>query len=98
MTPKSMRIKARQLRAEDGALPFAETIVRAVDIVAVEPLAGHAAAIVNAARQALESIVIGDDNAAFSRRHELARLKTEGARGAKCSDAPAIPLGSMSMR
>jgi len=47
--------------------------------VAVEPLARHAATIVNAAGTAFEQFVIRNDNAAFTGGHELARLETERA-------------------
>jgi hypothetical protein len=54
MTPLRLAVEARELRAQDRALPLAETTVRAVDVVAVKPLTGHAAAVMHAARLALE--------------------------------------------
>src|SRR5437899_9902507 len=40
--------------------------MRAVNQMAVEPLAGHAPAIVNAARLLLKRVIIRDDDAAFA--------------------------------
>ena len=74
-----LRIEPRELCTEDGSLPLTEAIVGAVDVVAVEPLARHAATIVNAAGTAFEQFVIRNDNAAFTGGHELARLETERA-------------------
>src|SRR5260221_11797997 len=85
-------VQARQLRAKYRALPFAQTVVGAVDVMAVEPFARHAAAIVDAARLLLERIIAGDDDAAFARSHELAGLKAKRARGPVRSDAAAFPF------
>jgi len=79
VTALRLCIEARQLNAENGTLPLAQAIVRAVDEMAVEPFAGHAATVMDAAGLLLESIVIGNDDATLASGHQLAGLKTEGA-------------------
>src|SRR5271157_1612346 len=63
--------------------------------MAIEPLAGHTAAVVHAARLAFESVVVRDDHAAFSRRHQLTRLKTEGSSLAERANPPPLPFRGM---
>ena len=46
---RSLLIQARELRAKDGTLPFAEPVIGTIDEMAIEPLAGHSAAIVDRA-------------------------------------------------
>ena len=64
----------------------------------VEPLSGHATAVVNRARVALECIIIGDDHAAFARGHQLAGLKAECASRAEGANALTAPLAGMGVR
>ena len=75
-----LRIEARQLNSQKRALLLAQAVVRTVDEVAVEPLAGHTAAVVNAARLFFKRIVVRQDHAAFASGHELARLEAERPR------------------
>ena len=49
--------------------------------MAVEPFAGHAAAVVNAASLLFKGIVVRQDHAALACGHELAGLEAEGTRG-----------------
>src|SRR5439155_2939143 len=73
----SLHIQTRELHAKHGALPFAEPVIGTINKVAVEPLAGHAAAIVDGAGQPFDYIVICDDYATFSGGDQLAGLKAE---------------------
>src|SRR3954468_922166 len=81
---KSLLFQPPQLYVQNCPLPLAEPVIRPVDEMAVEPLAGHAPAVVNRARLALEMLVIGDDDSALARCHQLACLKAEGSRRAEC--------------
>src|SRR5262249_55753926 len=97
VTMASLLFEATKLHREYCALPFAQAIVRAIDIVAVEPFAGHAATIVNRARLALEGVIIGDNHASFAGRHQFAGLKAEGGSGPECSNLRSTPLAAMSV-
>ena len=88
-------IEARQLSAQNRALPFAKAIIRAIDVMAIEPFARHTATVMDAASLFLKRVVVGDDHAAFTRSHELARLKTERSRYAVRAYAFASPLGGV---
>src|ERR1700693_402498 len=66
MTPPGLLIQTTQLRQQDGSLPFADTIVRAVTEMAVKPFARQTSAVVDRSRLALKSIIVGNDNAAFA--------------------------------
>src|SRR5947209_11989193 len=65
--------------------------------MAVEPLAGHAAAVVNGASLALEGIVIREDDAALTGRDQLAGLEAERCRGSEAADLASLPFASMSV-
>src|SRR6266853_6090193 len=94
----SLGIQTRKLRAQDSPLPFAETVIRSINKMTVEPFSGHASAIVDRTRQTLDLVMIGDDAASLARRHQLARLKAERARRTKCPDAPPPPLCAVRVR
>src|SRR5215813_9259782 len=64
----------------------------------VEPLSRHASAVVNGAGLALEVVVVGDDDAAFSGRHQFAGLETEGSTHTEGANLFATPLAAMCMR
>src|SRR5215510_14724878 len=83
----SVLIEARELRAKDGALPFAEPVIGPLNEVAVEPLARHSATIVDGAGQALDFVIVGDDDPTFACGHQLAGLKGERCRRAECPDS-----------
>src|SRR3954468_3210897 len=92
MTAASLFIQASKLRHENHALPFAETVIRPVAEVTVEPFSRQAAAIMHGTRPSLECVVIRDDHAAFTRRHQFARLKAEGTGNAEGPNALPMPF------
>src|SRR5215470_13216017 len=94
---RSLLIEARELRTKDGALPFAEPVIGPINEVAVEPLARHSATIVDGAGQALDFVIVGDDDATFACGHQLARLKAECCRRAECPDSLSPPFAAVSM-
>ncbi len=71
--------QAAQLLAEHRPLPLAQAVVGAVDEVRVEPLAGHAPAVVDRAGDALQLGAVGDDHAALAGGHQLGCLEAECA-------------------
>src|SRR5215469_3265697 len=94
---RSLLIEACELGAKDGALPFTEPVIGPINEVAVEPLARHSATIVDGAGQALDFVIVGDDDATFACGHQLAGLKTERCRPAECSDSLSPPFAAVSM-
>src|SRR5436309_4569881 len=91
-------IQTAQLHVQNSSLPLAKPVIRPVNKMAIEPFAGHAAAVVDRARLHFELVVIGDDHAAFAGCDQLAGLETERAGGAERADSLAAPLAGMSMR
>src|SRR6478672_7592665 len=94
----SLLIQARELCAQHSTLPLAEPVIGPVNEVTVEPLAGHSPAIVDGSGQAFDLVMVGDDDATFACGHQLAGLKTERRRIAKCPDSSSSPFAGMSMR
>jgi hypothetical protein len=78
-----------ELCHQDGSLPFAATVIRTVDEMAVEPLSRHTATIMDGTGLTLESVVVGNDDAAFTGGHQLAGLKTKPS--ADAERAPSLP-------
>src|SRR5579862_5978361 len=91
-------IEAAELDVQNRALPFAEPVIGSINEMAVEPLAGHAAAVVHGAGLALKFIVIGNDHSAFAGGHQLACLKAERACDTEGSYTLSPPLGGVGMR
>ena len=87
-----MFIQSRELGAKHCALPFTEPIIRAVDVMAVEPLSRHPATIVDGPSEEFELIIVGDDRTTFAGRHELASLKAERACAAACPHSSPVPF------
>src|SRR5438128_4281131 len=79
MPPRRLLIQTPKLRVEHGSLPFTQAVVRSINVMAIEPLARHAPAVVHGAGEVLDFIIIGDDCPAFARSHQLAGLKTKCA-------------------
>src|SRR5437667_12324779 len=92
------RIQAPKLRAEHGSLPSTQSVVRSINVVAVDPLAWHASAVVHGAGAALDFIIIGDDCSALASRHQLAGLKTKRACNAERAHATSAPLAAVHVR
>src|SRR5450755_2075215 len=95
MTPPGLFIQTSQLRHQDDSLPFAETIVRTIAEMAVEPFSRQAAAVVDGARLALKSVVVGDNDAAFAGGHQLAGLKTKRPAESDCADPLSSPFAGV---
>ena len=87
-----------ELHSEHRSLPFAETVVRPVNEMAVEPFSRHASAVMNGARLTLEGIVIRNDDSALARGHKFARLKAERCGGPESADLATVPLAAMGVR
>src|SRR5437870_2862989 len=98
MAMRRLLIQTPKLHVEHGSLPFTQAVVRSINVMAIEPLARHASAVMHGAGEALDFIIIGDDCPAFAGRHQLAGLKTKCAGNAKCSHATSAPFAAMSMR
>src|SRR5215510_4186483 len=98
MTVLRLLVQPAELSMQDRTLPLAQPVVRPVDIVAVEPLPRHAAAIVHRARHALHLIVIRNDDSALACCHQLARLEAERACTAKGPNPASTPLCAVRMR
>src|SRR5215469_6948769 len=94
---RGLLIEARELRAKDGALPFAEPVIGPINEVAVEPLARHSATIVDGTGQPFDFVIVGDDDATFACGHQLAGLKTERCRRTESPDSLSPPFAAMSM-
>ena len=62
MAAFGLLVETAQLHVQNGALPFAEPVVRFINIVAIEPLAEHAATVVHGAGLHLEFVIIGNDD------------------------------------
>src|SRR5207244_13519711 len=91
-------IPTSKLRVEHGSLPFTQAVVRSINVMAIEPLARHAAAVVHGAGEVLDFIIIGDDCPAFARSHQLAGLKTKCACNAERAHATSAPLAAVRVR
>src|SRR5205809_6706791 len=98
MTMRRLLIQAPKLRAEHGSLPFTQAVVRSINVVAVEPLAWHASAVVHGAGEMLDFIIIGDDCPAFARGHQLAGLKTKRACNAERAHRTPAQLAAVGVR
>src|ERR1051326_3109332 len=98
MSAGSLLIQSRQLYPKNGALPFPQPVIGSINVMAVEPLAGHAAAIVDRPRQPFDGIVVCEDHSSFTRGHQLAGLEAESCCIAKCTDSPSSPFAAMGMR
>src|SRR5271167_2199140 len=98
MASLGLLVESAQLHVQNGALPFAEPVVRSIDEMTVEPFPGHPATVVHGSRLNLEFIVIRNDDSTFPGGHQLARLKTERARDAERTDALPAPLAGVRMR
>src|SRR5437588_13086889 len=98
MTMRRLLIQAPKLRAEHGSLPFTQAVVRSINIMAIEPLARHAPAVVHGAGEVLDFIIIGDDCPAFARSHQLAGLKTESAPNAERAHPTSAPSSAVRVR
>src|SRR5215467_6058428 len=98
MPAPGLPVESAQLRHKHRALPFAQAVVRSINEVAVEPLARHASAVVDGTGIALECIVVGNDHAAFSGGHQLARLEAEGTGDTVGADPLPSPFTAMSVR
>src|SRR5438045_9175383 len=98
MTYFGLLIQTAQLHIQNCSLPFAKPVIRSIIKMAIEPFAGHAAAVVHRARLHFELVVVGDDHAAFAGCDQLAGLETEGAGGAERAHSLAAPLAGISMR
>src|SRR5579871_115274 len=97
MAVECLFFQAAELYVQNCALPFTQAIIRSVDEMTIEPLAGHAPAIVDGTGLALEVIVIGDDHATFSGGHQFARLETERGADAESANLFSTPLAAMSV-
>src|ERR1700722_8623757 len=98
MAPFGLLIQTAQLHVQNGALPFAEPVVGAINEVAIEPLAGHAATVVHRACLHFKFIAVGNNHSAFAGGDQLAGLKTESSRNAKGAHALSTPLRGVCMR
>src|SRR5437660_640126 len=98
MPMRRLLIQTPKLRVEHGSLPFTQAVVRSINVVAVEPLAWHASAVVHGAGEALDFIIIGDDCSALASRHQLAGLKTKRACNAERAHATSAPLAAVRVR
>src|SRR5690349_22190850 len=87
MPPRRLLIQTFKLGVEHDSLPFTQAVVRSINVMAVEPLAGHTSAVVHGAGEALDFIIVGDDCSAFARRHQLAGLEAERSGNAECAHA-----------
>jgi len=90
--------QAGELLAQHRALPLAETVIGAVVEMGVEPLARQTPAVVDRARLALDVVVVGDDDAALARRHQLALLEAERPDVAQRADLAAFPFAAVGVR
>src|SRR5689334_22081989 len=95
VTSEGLLIEPSELRHQDDALPFAESIIRSIAEVTIKPFSRQAAAIMDGTRLALEAIIIRDDHAAFTCRHQLAGLKTEGSADTGGSDTLSPPFAGV---
>src|SRR6266550_4175445 len=98
MPPRRLLIQTPKLRVEHGSLPFTQAVVRSINVMAIEPLARHAPAVVHGAGEVLDFIIIGDDCPAFARSHQLAGLKTKCACNAERAHATSAPLAAVRVR
>src|ERR1700751_5046025 len=98
MAVHSLLFEASELHCQNGSLPFAQTVVRSIDKMTIEPLFRHASAVVNRAGLAFEVIIVRDDDAAFSGRHQFAGLKTEGSTHTEGANLFATPFAAMRVR
>src|SRR5580698_3585080 len=98
MAPLGLFVEPAQLHVQYGALPFAQPVVRSVNVVAIEPFAGHTPTVMHGAGLHLELVVVRDDDPAFARGDQLARLKTESAGDPKSPDALPAPFAGVRVR
>ena len=98
MAAGGLLVQTRQLRQQHRALPFAQAVIGAVMVVAVEPFAWQAPTIMRRARHDFEVIVIAEDDAAFAGCHRLAGLEAESAATSQSADLAPAPFAAVRMR
>ncbi len=98
MPMRRLLIQTSKLRVEHGSLPFTQAAVRSINVVTVEPLAGHASAVMHGAGEALDFIIIGDDCSAFASGHQLACLEAECSGNSERADATSAPFAAVRVR